>query len=122
MSDDNQKPTSGKPAGSGSAEAPLLSVKCSVCPECGCADFTHDDTLGEGYRVCADCQQEWWINIDYAETEVERLSRLFNKANGSVLERVVFVAESMIGSPTEDDLQKFVDWMRGNFELPSDNR
>lgn len=42
-------------------------VKCTACPECGCKEYTHDDFLGKGFRVCASCEQEWWIDIDYSK-------------------------------------------------------
>ena len=35
------------------------------CPECGCEEYEHGDELGEGYRVCKDCCQEWWTDIQY---------------------------------------------------------
>lgn len=39
--------------------------KCTECPECGCSEYNHKDGLGDGFRVCSDCQQEWWIDINY---------------------------------------------------------
>lgn len=42
-----------------------LPVKELKCPECGCKKSIHDNFLGEGYRVCANCMQEWWTDIDY---------------------------------------------------------
>ena len=41
--------------------------KCTNCPECGCLYSVHcrDDELGEGYRICNQCGQEWWTDIDY---------------------------------------------------------
>ena len=38
------------------------------CPECGCQEHTHGDQLGKGYRVCANCWQEWWKDIDYSKS------------------------------------------------------
>ncbi len=51
----------------GSESAVERVVMCDNCPECGCYD-THeqvDDSLGAGYRVCKNCDQEWWTDIDY---------------------------------------------------------
>jgi len=40
---------------------------CSSCPECGTVKTIRklDDDLGEGYRVCAECNQEWYTNVKY---------------------------------------------------------
>ena len=27
---------------------------CIKCPECGCDEYTNENSVGEGYRVCAD--------------------------------------------------------------------
>ena len=43
--------------------------KSKWCPECGCGKTYCDGYLGEGYRVCARCDQEWWTTIDYNDTE-----------------------------------------------------
>ena len=40
--------------------------KCVACPECGCREYDYENYLGSGYRVCSECQQEWWTDIDYA--------------------------------------------------------
>jgi len=40
-------------------------MKYERCPECGCPTFIMPDHLGEGYRICSKCKQEWWENIDY---------------------------------------------------------
>lgn len=44
-----------------------MEVKCEKCPECGHEDTIHemDDVISEGYRVCARCKQEWFVDIDY---------------------------------------------------------
>jgi hypothetical protein len=39
--------------------------KCKECPECGCARYEQKNNLGEGYRVCSDCGQEWYTTINY---------------------------------------------------------
>lgn len=45
-----------------------------ACPECGSVKYRYENTIGEGYRVCADCEQEWWIDIDYSKLkEIEHL-------------------------------------------------
>jgi len=35
------------------------------CPECGCPWFGNMNICGEGHRVCCDCHQDWWTDIDY---------------------------------------------------------
>lgn len=37
------------------------------CPECGDKNTLHNDLLEEGYRVCKNCHQEYYINIDYSK-------------------------------------------------------
>ena len=39
--------------------------KCTKCPECGCEKFLNKNELGNGFRNCKDCGQEWWTDIDY---------------------------------------------------------
>jgi len=41
-------------------------VKTTACPECGCSDYYNPDELGEGYRTCVECGQEWWTDIEYS--------------------------------------------------------
>ena len=36
------------------------------CPECKCIWYGNKNHLGEGYRMCLECHQDYWINIDYA--------------------------------------------------------
>lgn len=42
-------------------------VMCESCPECGCykTNDLHTDALGDGYRVCNQCKQEWYTDVDY---------------------------------------------------------
>jgi hypothetical protein len=35
------------------------------CPECGCKDFVNKNLVGEGYRQCKQCEQDWWTDIIY---------------------------------------------------------
>ena len=51
---------------------PFAALACyaagSDCPECGCKESSHHDgQLGKGYRVCPNCGQEWWADIDYSK-------------------------------------------------------
>lgn len=39
--------------------------KCTKCPECGCPEYTHEGELGEGFRICIECGQEWWTDVNY---------------------------------------------------------
>lgn len=40
-------------------------TKCTECPECGCSEYVHPNYLGEGYRICVACKQEWYTTINY---------------------------------------------------------
>jgi hypothetical protein len=42
-------------------------IKCSSCPECNNTEYTNKNELGEGSRVCSECKQEWWTDIDYPQ-------------------------------------------------------
>lgn len=42
-----------------------LDLKTTHCPECGCPWFSNKNFCGEGHRVCFDCYQDWWTDIDY---------------------------------------------------------
>lgn len=54
-------------------------LKTSHCPECGCPWFGNKNMCGEGHRVCGDCYQDWWINIDYEKVhELRELPELIN--------------------------------------------
>lgn len=37
----------------------------NCCPECMCVEAKNHDLLGNGYRVCSNCEQEWWMHIKY---------------------------------------------------------
>ncbi len=39
--------------------------KCTECPECGSDECAHENELGEGFRVCTKCHQEWYTTINY---------------------------------------------------------
>ena len=41
--------------------------KTKACPECGCKEYLNENDLGDGYRVCKMCKQEWWAHIVYSE-------------------------------------------------------
>lgn len=36
-----------------------------ACPECGCPVYINENLIGEGYRLCRHCQQDWWLNVKY---------------------------------------------------------
>lgn len=42
--------------------------KCFKCPECGSHEYVNENHLGNGYRMCRDCLQDWWTDIIYDET------------------------------------------------------
>lgn len=35
------------------------------CPECGHEEYEDEGFLGKGFRVCAKCHQEWWLDVKY---------------------------------------------------------
>jgi hypothetical protein len=37
-----------------------------ACPECDCAEYVNENLLGENYRECKKCGQDWWLQIKYA--------------------------------------------------------
>lgn len=37
------------------------------CPECGSKDYSNEDELGKRFRLCIQCKQEWWTDINYKE-------------------------------------------------------
>lgn len=39
--------------------------KCTQCPECGDKEYLNKNLVGDGYRMCRSCHQDWWIDIDY---------------------------------------------------------
>ena len=41
----------------------------TACPECGSAEYVNENLVGDGYRECENCGQEWWTDIDYEEAE-----------------------------------------------------
>ena len=45
--------------------------KTKSCPECGCKEYLHENDLGNGYRVCKNCKQEWWTDVDYSNKKYE---------------------------------------------------
>ena len=36
-----------------------------ACPECGCEQYVNKNLVGDGYRECRSCGQEWWTDIEY---------------------------------------------------------
>ena len=36
-----------------------------ACPECGCAEYVNENLLGENYRECRKCGQDWWLQVKY---------------------------------------------------------
>jgi uncharacterized Zn finger protein (UPF0148 family) len=42
-----------------------LAQNATHCPECGCPWFGNKNLIGEGHRVCCDCFQDWWVDIEY---------------------------------------------------------
>lgn len=54
-----------------------MEVLCQSCPKCGNANVRKDlsDTFGRGYRVCRQCEQEWWVDIDYGNIHIDNRSQ-----------------------------------------------
>lgn len=40
-------------------------MKNNGCPECGCMEVVNVNLVGEGFRSCRKCLQDWWVDIDY---------------------------------------------------------
>ena len=45
--------------------ATKISKLFDQCPECGCKEIRNENLLGEGFRHCAKCGQEWWTDVKY---------------------------------------------------------
>lgn len=45
------------------------------CPECGESKYINDNLVGDGFRQCKNCGQDWWVDINYTEKEV-KMSKL----------------------------------------------
>jgi hypothetical protein len=41
--------------------------KSNYCPGCGCFDYVNENIVGEGFRECRACGQEWWTDIKYEQ-------------------------------------------------------
>src|SRR5690606_32008333 len=39
---------------------------CTCCPECGCKEYVNENLVGDGYRMCRECHQDWWTDIKYS--------------------------------------------------------
>jgi hypothetical protein len=48
-------------------------ISWDFCPECGSEEHTNDNLLGDGFRFCAGCGQEWWTDIDYSSVVVKNI-------------------------------------------------
>lgn len=38
---------------------------CTCCPECGSKEYVNKNLVGDGYRMCRECHQDWWTDIKY---------------------------------------------------------
>lgn len=56
------------------------------CPECNSTEFINKNLVGDGYRECRNCGQEWWIDISYEKP-------IYNW----VLENAVLFPEPILG-------------------------
>ena len=48
-------------------------IKTFACPECGCPDFVNKNLVGDGFRMCRQCHQDWWIDIDYTKKPLNKV-------------------------------------------------
>ena len=39
--------------------------KTTKCPKCGCEEYSNP--CGVDYKICLDCNQEWFSDIDYTK-------------------------------------------------------
>ncbi len=74
------------------------------CPECGCEEFCNENQLGEGMRVCNNCGQDWWTDIDYSDVICKKL----NKLSEVMKENETLKATAL--SYNEDAKRHFTDW------------
>lgn len=40
---------------------------CTKCPECGSTEYNGEDFYSNNSRICTDCGQEWFTDINYKE-------------------------------------------------------
>lgn len=45
----------------------------SACPECGCEEYVNENWLGDGFRQCKQCDQEWWTDIKYNHSKTHNM-------------------------------------------------
>lgn len=55
---------------------------------------------------------------EYTQSELnEIMNERFEHGEQHAAEKCLEQAKEMIGSPTEDDLQKFIDWLRVEYSM-----
>lgn len=91
------------------------------CPECGCEEFRGDVMAAPGCRICSECGQEWWPDVDYSipadttnwvhKDELERVQK--QAAETRYLLRQVFYARCPLGTKFCDELES---WNLGDLE------
>ena len=42
-------------------------IKTDSCPECGCKEFLNENLVAEGYRMCKECHQDWYVDVNYGK-------------------------------------------------------
>lgn len=104
---ENNETTTEERRCTGSALNDLLS-----CPFCG-----HDANIlridRDIFVACSNCDSHGeWFNDVGKESEKYAVDS-WNRRDP--IEKLFDKASSMVGHPTEDDLQKFVDWMKIEF-------
>lgn len=88
----------------------LSGVRCKACPECGSKKISDEDSLAKNYRVCADCGQEWYVDIDYERAGVHHkkgleegrkesadLERSYSQQLGEMARLCDVVCEAVLG-------------------------
>lgn len=48
----------------------MAHTKCFSCPECGSKEYINKNLLGDGFRNCNACGQEWWKDVQYSQTNI----------------------------------------------------
>jgi hypothetical protein len=74
-------------------EAEKEKGKAKWCPECGCVAYVNKNLVGDGYRCCRDCGQDWWIDIEYSSISPPRTDSV-NKYIYGLVDEITAIKES----------------------------
>jgi len=93
------------------------------CPECGYPEYTNENELGKGFRLCKKCKQEWWSDINYtkqskvsglpSDEEIESQARIYE--NSASFSKDTSIA-AIQATYANDDFKAGAKWIRNNYQ------